>query len=281
MKKRLMIISLALLFWAEIGSGIEAMAQRSPSNEFQLRRWTIKVHGYSSRQRITNIWMAVPPQPDTVKIISLNSDVDGYGRGTFGVLVARDVDLTRRLTLQAGLGYRQKGFSSTSRLNLKTGVAERLLPRGSREDNLFHYASSELSLQWKTLPKRSKLFYLRSGQRLDYLMDFRSAFWGNNYSDFTQFEYSIFGAVGFEYHLKRKLENPKKSGDEKLYRPSRILFVEIEGTPRMFNIHRLTWTPPYARMVDLDGELTIPSMYGPIQPIVRNTGFGIVAGVKF
>ena len=281
MQKTSSRIHFLLLMLGGIFLGQDVAAQRSPNNEFQLKRWTIKVHGYSSRQRITNIWGTIPPQPDTVKIISINSNLDSYGRGTFGVVVARDVDLTRRLTLQAGLGYRQKGFSSTSRLNLKTGVAERVLPRGTQEDNLFHYASSELSLQWKTLPKRSKVFYLRSGQRLDYLMDFRSAFWGNNYSDFTQFEYSVFGAVGFEYHLKRKLENPKKSGDEKLYRPSRILFIEIEGTPRMFNIHRLTWAPPYARMVDLDGELTIPSMYGPIQPIVRNTGFGIVAGVKF
>jgi hypothetical protein len=255
-------------------------AQHGPTNEAQIGRWTLKVHGYSSRQRTRNIWNMTTSIPDTVTIISLQTHSGGRGRATFGFLIARDFELTKHLGIQAGLGIRQKGFRSESKYLIDRGYAVNL-PDGKTEDNLFTYASSELSLQWKTLPKNRKTYYIRSGQRLDYLLKFRSAFWTNNYSNFKQFDYSVFGAVGLEYALNSKLLANRVFKRNQLYEQKSTFFIEIEGTPLMFNIHKSSWSNPYMTTVDFEGKLSMPNRYGPIYAVVRNTGFGVVTGIRF
>jgi hypothetical protein len=252
-------------------------------SEAQQASWSIKAHAYSSRQRMTNLVNTNFLQ-DTLfgngSGFINSSNNGGFGRATFGLMLLRDFMLNSRVNLQAGLGYRQKGFRSDARYLPDRGYTVPLPPR-TVEDNLFHYASSELSLQFRTAPRRT-VGYLRLGQRLDYLLDFRSAFWGNNYGYFTQFDYNVFAGLGLEYSLNRKwLASPINSETTPLYTKSTVLFLEIEGTPLLFNIHQLrSQTEPFVVVTDRAGNILLEPVFR-MQKYVRNTGFGVVVGVRF
>lgn len=137
--------------------------------------WTLKLGAYSSRQRHLNI-LTIPPFPDSTGARIGSNRTGGYGRATLNAMVCYDALLTSRIAMQVGVGYRQKGFRSEAVYQQDQGYAVFLPPR-TVQDNLFHYASSELSFQFRTRPRRT-VGYLRLGQRLDYLLDFKSAFWG-------------------------------------------------------------------------------------------------------
>lgn len=241
--------------------------------------WTVKAHAYSSRQRMTNV-ISTFTLADTsiVGPYTGSGDGGGFGRATFGLMVLHDYAMTSRVAIQAGLGYRQKGFTSVSRYVQNTGYTVPL-PARTYQDNLFHYASSELSLQLRTKPNKT-IGYARLGQRLDYLLDFRSAFWGDNYAYLSRFDYNVFFSVGIERTLKRKIHLSKKPSTDLYSRPS-AFFLEIEATPRLFNIHKTpALTEPFVQVTDRNGNPLLPFNFR-MQKIVRNTGFGVVVGVRF
>lgn len=191
-----------------------------------------------------------------------------------------DALLTSRIAMQVGVGYRQKGFRSEAFYQQDRGYAVFLSPR-TVQDNLFHYASSELSFQFRTRPRRT-VGYLRLGQRLDYLLDFKSAFWGDNYGYFTQFDYNVFAGVGVEYALNKKLfRKQNDSESQPVFSRPTTLFIELEGTPLLFNISRTrTLSVPVVQLTDPQGNpLVYPLMR--VEKIVRNTGFGVVVGIRF
>ncbi len=182
--------------------------------------------------------------------------------------------------MQVGVGYRQKGFRSEAVYQQDQGYAVFLPPR-TVQDNLFHYASSVLSLQFRTRPQRT-VGYLRLGQRLDYLLDFKSAFWGDNYGYFTQVDYHVFAGLGVKYALNKKLfRKQTDSGFQQVFSRPTALFIELEGTPLLFNISRArTLSAPLVQVTNPQGNpLVYPLMR--VEKIVRNTGFGVVVGIRF
>jgi len=242
--------------------------------------WAVKSGAYSSRQRQLNI-LTIPAVLDSTDAPIRSNYAGGFGRATFNVMALYDLMLTPRIAMQVGGGYRQKGFRSEATYLQDKGYAI-LLPPRTTQDNLFHYASSELSFQFRTAPRRT-VGYFRLGQRLDYLMDFKSAFWGDNYGYFTQFDYNVFGSVGAEYSLRKKLfkaNSDAPANTSVFFRPT-VLFVEVEGTPLLFNISKTRFpTLPLAQLIDQQGNpLGVPLMR--VEKIVRNTGFGVVVGVRF
>ncbi|GHB70858.1 hypothetical protein [Persicitalea jodogahamensis] len=260
------------LIFLLIGLSVNGFAQRGS--------WTVKTGAYSSRQRQQNI-LTIPAVLDSTDALIKDNYAGGYGRATLNVMALYDLLLTSRVAMQVGVGYRQKGFKSEATYLQDKGYAV-LLPPRTVQDNLFHYASSELSFQFRTAPRRT-VGYFRLGQRLDYLMDFKSAFWGDDYGYFTQFDYNVFSSIGVEYALGKKLFQTtagEGSSSSVFSRPT-VLFIEIEGTPLLFNISKTRFpTIPLAQLVDQQGKpLPVPIMR--VEKIVRNTGFGVVVGLRF
>ena len=260
------------LIFLLIGLSATGFAQRGS--------WAVKTGAYSSRQRHLNI-LTIPAVLDSNDAAIKSNTSGGFGRATFNVMALYDLLLTSRIAMQVGVGYRQKGFKSEATYLQDKGYAV-LLPPRTVQDNLFHYASSELSFQFRTAPRRT-VGYFRLGQRLDYLLKFKSAFWGDDYGYFTQFDYNVFGSIGAEYALNKKLFKAKSSSSNNLpvYSRPTVLFIEIEGTPLLFNISKMRFpTAPLAQLVDQQGKpLSVPLMR--VEKIVRNTGFGVVVGVRF
>lgn len=240
--------------------------------------WTIKANTYSSRQRLTNL-PSTFMMPDSFQSTYVGSGHGGgFGRATFGLMVLRDYAMTSRVALQVGLGYRQKGFRTDSRYLQDKGYTVPL-PVRTTNDNLFHYLSSELSLQFRTKPKPT-VGYARLGQRLDYLLGFRSEFWGDNYAYFSNIDYNVFFSAGIERSLKKKLFQ-KKMVESGLYSRPSALYLEIEVTPPIFNIHQnRARTEPFVQVTNMNGTPLLPILYR-MEKVVRNTGFGVVVGVRF
>lgn len=239
--------------------------------------WTLKANAYSSRQRLTNL-VSTSSLSDSIKGPYVGSGGEGFGRATFGLMILRDYAMTSQVALQVGVGYRQKGSRSASRYLQDKGYTVPL-PARTLNDNVFHYLSSEISLQFRTKPKRT-VGYLRLGNRLDYLLGFRSEFWGDNYAYFANIDYNVFFSAGIERSLGKKLFQ-KKTDASPLFSRHSALFLEIEVTPPIFNIHKTpVQTEPFVQVTDKDGTPLLPFTFR-MQKVVRNTGFGVTVGVRF
>lgn len=244
----------------------------------QTSSWGVKIGLNSSGQHIVNVPL-IPALPSGLPVYASNSYVE-FSRTTFDALVFYDRALLSNLHLQAGLGYRQKGFLSNAVYQQAKGYA--LYTSILRiDDNLFEYASSELSLQFRTNPKRL-VGYLRLGQRLDYLLKFRSSFWGDSYGYFTPMDYNVFGAIGIEYSLNKKWLRRKPAAlDSPIYARPTAFFLEVEGVPPLKNIQQTqTRDVPFVQVTTEDGkEIFTPPFR--MQKIVRNTSVGLKIGVRF
>lgn len=105
---------------------------------------------------------------------------------------------------------------------------------------------------------------------------------GDTYGYFTQFDYNVFAGIGVEYTLNKKLfRKQNDSGSQPVFSRPTTLFIELEGTPPLFNISRArTLSVPVVQLTDPQGNpLVYPLMR--VEKIVRNTGFGVVAGIRF
>lgn len=245
----------------------------------QTGAWGVKAGLSASGQSLINVPIVstVPGSPPEVYVS--NNSVE-LSRTTFHTLVFYDQVLLSNVSLQAGLGYRQKGFLSEAVYQQGTGYALRDLPV-QQQDNRFDYASSELSLQFRTNPKRT-VGYLRLGQRLDYLLHFNSAFWGNSYGYFKKIDYNVFGSIGLEYSFKKKWLRRKMSAAEvPLYARSSALFLEIEGVPPLTSIQKTrTRDVPFVQITDGQGNVLFSQPFR-MEKIVRNTSVGVTVGVRF
>lgn len=266
--------------FCKAGCLIFLLVNLSVSGFAQRGSWAIKTGAYSSRQRQQNI-LTIPAVLDSTDAPIKSNYAGGFGKATFNVMALYDLLLTSRIAMQVGVGYRQKGFKSEAKYLQDKGYAVLLPPRTS-QDNLFHYASSELSFQFRTAPRRT-VGYFRLGQRLDYLLNFKSAFWGDNYGYFTQFDYNVFGSIGAEYALRKKVfkANSNAQASASVFSRPTVLFIEVEGSPLLFNISKTRFpTLPLAQLTDQQGNpLGVPLMR--VEKIVRNTGFGVVVGIRF
>lgn len=244
----------------------------------QTGAWGVKIGLNASGQHIVNV--PVIPYVSTGLPVYANNSYVEFSRITFDALIFYDRALLSNLHLQAGLGYRQKGFLSNAVYQQANGYAlySSILPV---DDNLFEYASSELSLQFRTNPKRL-VGYLRLGQRLDYLLKFRSRFWGDSYGYFKQMDFNVFGAIGIEYSLNKKWLHRKSAGsDSPIYARPTALFLEIEGVPPLNNIQRPQMRDvPFVQVTDEVGQQIFTPPFR-MQKIVRNTSIGLKVGVRF
>ncbi len=245
----------------------------------QTGAWGMKIGLNSSGQHIVNV-PVISAVPGGLPEYANNRYVE-WSRTTFDALVFYDRALLPNLSLQAGLGYRQKGFLSNAVYQQAKGYAIRTSSLLRNDDNLFQYASSELSLQFRTNPKRL-VGYLRLGQRLDYLLKFRSKFWGDSYGYFTPMDYNVFGAVGIEYSINKKwLHRKPATSDSPIYERPTVLFLEIEGVPPLKNIQQTqTRDVPFVQVTDEDGKEVFTPPFR-MQKIVRNTSIGLKIGMRF
>jgi|GEM_PF-896137 hypothetical protein len=237
--------------------------------------WGLKTGLYSNGQQITNVPIVVPSLPLYIGNYYLE-----YSRTTFGAMAFYDRPLLANLNIQAGLGFRQKGFLSDAIYDQNKGYATNILPF-PQQKNTFHYLSSEVALQLRTNPKRT-VGYLRIGHRLDRLLGFKSPFWGNNYGYFKKLDFNIFGAVGVEYALKKKWGRQKNEPDQlPLYNRPTVFFLELEGVPALFNVHKSRVSDvPFVQVTDAEGEVVYTQPFL-MQKIVRNTSVGLAVGVRF
>lgn len=225
----------------------------------------VKIGAHSSRQRYNNI-----PTQRTSPADSISSGTDdNFGRASFNIPGFYEYQPGKNVHVQAGLGYRQKGFRSRARLNRRTGFVEKL-PDRTLESNLFHYVSAELSLKAYLADQKVRP-YVQIGNRLDWLAGFTSHFWGNGYPHFTSFEYSPFFVAGVDLIVTK---NQQAADGAILYTKKRALFLEIEGVPRLFNSHRREAGQTLSRVPG-------SSRYYYVQRIVRNTSFGVLVGYRF
>lgn len=237
--------------------------------------WGVKTGLYSNGQQFINV-----PFVYSIPFDYVGNRFVEYSRTTFGAMAFYDRPLVAHLNVQVGFGYRQKGFMSDNVYDQAKGYATQL-PITSKQENTFHYLSSEVALQLRTNPKRA-VGYLRIGHRLDRLLGFKSPFWGNNYGYFKKLDFNIFGAVGVEYALKKKWGQSKNGPDQlPLYNRPTVFFLELEGVPALFNVHKSRVSDvPFVQVTDAEGNVVYTQPFL-MQKFVRNTSVGLTLGVRF
>ncbi len=168
-----------------------------------------------SGQEITNIPTLLPLYYKKDTVIDNRT---GSADGQFGFSVAYFAykPVTRLLSLQTAVGFRQRGFIADTKYDPRTGYALLSSLNINRLSNLF----VDLGLRLQTVPGRKTSWFASFSNRIDYLIASRLPFW-NNENPYRQIEFSPVGQAGFGFR----------------YGPhGRRCFVELEGNPGIMNV---------------------------------------------
>jgi hypothetical protein len=226
---------------------------------------------HASSQSYSNILNIDYYFSDTIRTFGAGN----LGRRGLFLMIFKEFELTKKVSIQTGFGYRERGFISDRYVDRERVEA---IGQSFFGKNRFHNIFFDLRIKYRWGVQRKVIKYVGLANRLDMMLVAKSDFWREyigaksgrfgafRNGPFTRFELSPVFFGGFEIPLNKPFMLKKHE--------KQSLLLEFEFNPGIMNVIE----GEFGNGLSINGSPQRP-FYG--SKIVTNSSFGVSVGIKF